>query len=71
MKLKDMLKLVVDAVAVRWIDNDGIGKFINNQDFWSNDDPNEVFTPEQLDQEVEYFTIVDDEIIIMLKEETK
>lgn len=64
-----MLKLNSDCMAVRWIDYDGIGKFINNQDIWVNDDINELFTEEQLCKEVEYITSIDDELIIMLKEE--
>lgn len=69
MKLKDVLRLNVDCMAVRWIDYDGIGKFINNQDIWLNDDINELFTEEQLSKEIEYITTVDGDLIVMLKEE--
>lgn len=71
MKLKDLLKMNVDCMCVRWIDSENGVKFINNQDIWVNDDIKELFTKEQLCKEVEYITVIDDELIVMLKEETK
>lgn len=71
MKLKEMLKLNADCMAVRWIEESETGKYIDNLDIWKNDDINEIFTKEQLNKEVDYITSVDDELIVMLKEETK
>lgn len=71
MTLEEILKFVAGSVSVRWIDYDGKTKFINYKDVWDNDNFKDIFTKNQLNQQVDYFTAIDDDIIIMLKEETK
>lgn len=71
MLLEEILKFVAGSASVRWIDYDGKIKFINYKDVWHNDNFKDIFTKNQLNQQVDYFTAIDDDIIIMLKEELK
>lgn len=68
MNLREQLELVCDTAYVRWVEIDEKGyQELKEIEFWVNDDISEVFSEGFLEVSVDYVTVVDNELIIMLK----